>query len=138
MVRKGKARPWRETLAGILLLSLISGSMALAAGLRDPVLAKTLVLIAAFFGGVGNGLVVIQKGTLLQLLSPAGLLGRVSGFFQSTAVAGQLVGILVTPLLVPALLPMGWYFGMMTAALVLVAGYTAVHLRIENQVHPMI
>ena len=91
------------------------------------------MLIAAFFGGVGNGLVVIQKGTLLQLLSPAGLLGRVSGFFQSTAVAGQLVGILVTPLLVPGLLPMGVYFGMTTAALVLVAVYTAMSLRTERR-----
>jgi len=133
MVRKGKPNPWMDTLAGILLLSLITGSLALAAGLHDPAAAKTVVLVATFFGGVGNGLVVIQKGTLLQLLSPAGLLGRMSGLFQSTAVAGQLVGILVTPLVVPGLLSMGVFFGFGTAALVLVAAFIAISLRAESR-----
>jgi hypothetical protein len=60
------------------------------------------------------------------MLPPANLLGRVSGLFQSTAVAGQMVGILLTPLLVPSLLSIGLYFGIATLLLI---GLVAIMLR---------
>ena len=125
LLRKGQANPWRDMAAGLFLLGMIPGLLALAVALDDPSQARVLTLAGALVGGVGNGLLQVQAGTLLQLLSPARLLGRMSGIFQMTAVSGQLVGILITPLLVPGVLPMGLYFGLMAVALGGVALFVA-------------
>jgi MFS family permease len=86
------------------------------------------VLAACLIGGIGNGLVNVQTSTLLQLLAPTEVLGQVGGFFQSTAVAGQLLGAVLTPILVPLLLPMGTYFTLSTLALAALVGYLTVQL----------
>jgi MFS family permease len=98
--------------------------MALAAWLPDPRVGRILVISGALLGGIGNGFVTVQAGTLLQLYSPASVLGRMGGVFQSTAVAGQLIGIVITPLLVPGVLSMGLFFAISSLALLILAFYT--------------
>jgi hypothetical protein len=44
-------------------------------------------------------------------------MGRVGGIFQSTAVCGQLVGIVLTPALVPERLSLGAFFALAALAL---------------------
>jgi hypothetical protein len=126
---KTGSAPWRDVVVGILLLACIPAFMALVMWASSPVLARVMVLIACLLGGAGNGLLVVQIGTLLQLLSPPALLGRVGGLFQSTVVAGQLAGLLLTPLLVPTIFSMQTYFGLAAAGLMLVALYTVYVLR---------
>ncbi len=112
MLRKDQSHQWRDILLGLTLLGIIPASLWLIVRLGILDMAGPLVVLAAFIGGVGNGLLAVQIGTMLQLLTPAAVLGRISGLFQSTVIAGQLAGIVVTPLLVPAVLDMGTYFGL--------------------------
>ncbi len=126
MLRRTPAAPWRDLTLGLFLLAMIPAVM-FGAAFGDPSQARVITLIGALVGGVGNGLLIIQAGTLLQLLSPARLLGRMSGLFQSVSVAGQLVGILVTPLVVPALLPITAYLAVMAAALLIVTALLAAY-----------
>ncbi len=123
MLRKGQVNQWRDILLGLFLLGLIPASLWLVTWQGSPTQARTLVALFAFVGGIGNGLLAIQIGTLLQLLTPAAVLGRVSGLFQSTVIAGQLAGIVITPLLVPAVLNYGAYFGLSFLALMGVVLY---------------
>jgi MFS family permease len=124
MLRKGTGSPWNDMIVGILLLICVPGSMALVAWLPDPLLGRIIASIGALLGGIGNGFVTVQTGTLLQLHSPASLLGRMGGVFQSTAVGGQLIGILITPLLVPGVLSMGLFFAASSLALLFLAFFT--------------
>jgi MFS family permease len=117
MLGRSKRNPWHDLLGGILLLALIPFTMALATLTPNLTAARLLIMAGLLLGGLGNGLVNIQAGTLMQLLSPASLLGRIGGVFQTTAVAGQLIGTLATPLLVPSLLSMGMFFALATAIL---------------------
>jgi len=129
MLYKGEQKPWRDLILGGVFLAFVPGSMAAAGRISEPNLALGLILLGCLVGGFGNGLVVIQVGTLLQLLTQPAWLGRISGVFQSTAVAGQLVGIVLTPLLVPGLLSMPFFFILATAALLLVFLYALLILR---------
>ncbi len=124
MLRREAGSPWKDMIAGILLLTCVPGAMALAAWLPNPLLGRIVVVSGALLGGIGNGFVTIQTGTLLQLYSPASLLGRMGGMFQSTAVGGQLIGILITPLLVPGLLSMGLFFAASSLGLLILAFFT--------------
>jgi hypothetical protein len=58
-----------------------------------------------------------------------------AGALQSTLVAGQLVGLLLTPLLVPTLLPMGAYF--VVATLVLAVLVLAIVLCLRRSQRPL-
>lgn len=111
LMRKPLGRnPWRDVVTGIILLGIIPLSLATGTVIHNIAFLRWLVLAACTLGGIGNGLVNVQMATLLQTLTPQGLLGRVSGLFQSTAVSGQIIGILVTPLLVPGLVSMSGFF----------------------------
>jgi MFS family permease len=100
------------------------------ATLAQPLIwAQALAVVGCLIGGLGNGLVVVQSSTLLQLLAPSDLLGRLGGWLQSSFVAGQLFAIFTTPFLVPARLPIGTYFGIAALALLLVALSSALLLR---------
>jgi MFS family permease len=129
MFRKQKVDPWRDVILGLALLATLPLTIALGTRLADPLAIRWLVAAGAFIGGMGNGLIVIQISTLLQLLSPEALLGRLSGLFQSTIAAAQLITIVLTPLIVPALLSIGAFFAWSTLLLGLVALYTAVIVR---------
>jgi DHA3 family macrolide efflux protein-like MFS transporter len=129
MARKRAAGQWRDVVVGLALLAAIPASLALSSALGQPRLGRALVAASSLLGGVGNGLINVQAGTLLQLLSPAALLGRVSGLFQSTVVAAQLAGMLVIPILVPGVLSIGVYFFLSAVLLTLVVLYAAFALR---------
>jgi MFS family permease len=109
MLRKTNINPWRDILIGLALISLIPLGPALAVLASRPV-GIGIMFVGNLLGGLGLGLLGTQVNTLLQLLSPAAILGRIAGTFESTAVAGQLTGMLATPLLVPGLVSMGQFF----------------------------
>jgi MFS family permease len=123
--RKGSRDPWADLVLGLALLGVVPLSMTGAALLPDSEPARWLVMAGCLVGGLGNGLISVQAGTLLQTLAPAGLLGRVSGLFQSMLIGGQLVAIVLTPLLVPLLMPAAAYLGLSGLALLALAGGTA-------------
>jgi len=129
MLRKGTPSAWNDLVVGMGLLALIPLVLALVTNLTDLGFARGLVLAVCLVGGVGNGLVNVQVSTLLQTLTPPAVLGQVGGLFQSTAVAGQLLGAVLTPLLVPLLLPVSTYFTLSTLALLSVVAYLIVQLR---------
>jgi MFS family permease len=128
MLRSHSQNPWRDVLVGLVLLGVIPASLSMGAVLNGGPVALLLGAAGCLIGGVGNGLLNIQVATLLQLLSPADLLGRMGGVFQSTMVAGQLAGILITPLIVPALLSVGAYFFASSLAVVVLVLLTAIIL----------
>jgi MFS family permease len=107
MLKKRSPRPWQDAVAGIALLSIIPLSLTLASSIHKVELARIVTLAACFVGGMGNGLLHVQISTLLQSFTPGHLLGEASGLLQSTMVTGQLLGTLLTPLLVPGVLSTG-------------------------------
>ena len=129
MLRKNERNPWLDLLSGLFMLGNIVFVMAIATLLPNLTLIRILILLSCFVGGIGNGLMLIQVNTLLQLLSPPSMLGRMGGVFQSTAVAAQLLGLLVAPLLVPGILSMGHYFGLASLAVIALIVFTAANLR---------
>jgi MFS family permease len=134
VLRRHPQNPWRDVLTGLVLLGAIPASMSLGDVLKGGTAAIPLIAAGCLIGGVGNGLLNIQAATLLQLLSPAELLGRMGGVFQSAMVAGQLAGIMITPLIVPALLPMGMYFIASSLAVVVLVMLTAIILMLTRSV----
>ncbi len=130
MSRKKNTDPWKDLMLGLLLMATIPAGLALGTMISASPrwLLSLLVAIVCLLGGIGVGLINIQSGTLLQTLSPANLLGRMSGLFQSTAVTGQLFGILITPLLVPGILGMGSFFAAGTVIILLVTFFTTISL----------
>ncbi len=124
--RKGARDPWPDMVLGLALLGAVPLSMAVAALLPDAGPARLVVMAGCLIGGLGNGLLNVQAGTLLQTLAPAAHLGRVSGLFQSMLIGGQLVAIVLTPLLVPLLLPAAAYLGLSGLALLALAAGTGI------------
>ncbi len=129
LLRRKKADHWFDLVAGILLLTVIPISFTLAIPLASSPITKFALLACCLVGGVGNGLIQIQSATLLQTLSPSDSLGRVSGMYQSSMVAGQLLGIVLTPILVTSAASMGPYFSVSAAALILLAGFLILQLK---------
>jgi len=127
--RKEAVDPWRDVVVGVVCFAFLPLTTFAAGRLADPVLARWLVGSGALIGGIGNGFVIVQVGTLLQLLSPAAVLGRLSGLLQSTVAAGQLLTIFAAPLLVPALLSLTAFFALSALALTLLAGLIVIILR---------
>ena len=129
MSRKTNSNPWKDLVFGLIMLGTIPAGLALGTLINAGWMMSLLVAFVCLLGGVGVGLINIQAGTLLQTLSPASMLGRMSGLFQGTAVTGQLFGILVTPLVVPGILSMGPFFAIGAVIILLVAFYTLASLR---------
>ncbi len=116
MMLKGSRNPLGDLVLALLLLACIPAALAAGAGV-GPVVARWLAAGGCLLGGVGNGLLLVQMSTLLQLLSPPGMLGRLGGAIQGTIVAGQLTAVIVVPLLVPQRVPIGTYCGLAAAAM---------------------
>ena len=122
MFRRREVNPWQDMALGIFLLAGIPAvMMSCAVWIPNTSLARVLMLACSLLGGMGNGLLVVQMSTLLQLLAPRELLGRLVGLFEATAVSGQLVSVLLVPVLVPGLISMAGFLGV-TSALLMVFG----------------
>ncbi len=121
MTRSQNNNPWADISLGIFLLAVIPFAICFGVFTGSPQLNSVLMLAGCFIGGVGNGFLHIQANSLLQTLSPRNLLGRMSGYYQSTAVAGQLIGIVLTPILVPAIISLGGYFAVAGGVMLILA-----------------
>jgi MFS family permease len=125
VVRKSKNRNWQDLALGVFLLAVLPLCMALGYMIQNPVLVRVLVVAAGFIGGIGNGFLMIQLSTILQITSPAEILGRLSGYFEFTLIGGQLFSVVMLPLLIPTVIdPMTYFLGS-TVALWVVAGLIA-------------
>lgn len=138
LMRRKKVNHWLDLITGILLLVVIPLSFTIAIPLAGSPITKFALLGCCLIGGIGNGLIQIQSATLLQTLSPADSLGRVSGAFQSSMVAGQLLGTVLTPILVTSAASMGPYFSASTAALLLLAGFLILQLKRWERANRMV
>jgi MFS family permease len=123
LTRKTKNDHWRDVVIALSLLAVIPLSLTLCIYLAKPEIGRFLVLGGCLVGGIGNGLFHVQVTTLLQTLTPPEMLGRMGGAFQSSAVAGQLVGIVITPILLAKFLSMGQYYGISFICLVILMFY---------------
>lgn len=133
--RDSKSAPWRDLVLGLGLLTGIPLSLFIAGKIGSPEISKVIVLAGCLTGGVGNGMANIQVSTLLQTLTPAEILGRMSGLYQTIVTAGQLIGLVVTPLLVPGLLSISNYFLATFLGLVALVALLALQLnRFQNPV----
>jgi MFS family permease len=119
MLRRKKTNPWKDIMFGYAFLAMIPLSLVIASFIPDINTARIVVLLACLVGGIGNGFVHVQIGTLMQLLTPSTILGQVGGWMQSVMVAGQIIGLVLTPILVPGLVSMPVYFA---GTLVIMAG----------------
>jgi MFS family permease len=123
MLRKKNGSPWKDMTAGFALLGILPAAIVIGFQFEDVNVARNLLLAACFVGGIGNGLVHVQVGTIMQLVTPSNILGRVGGWLQTVMVAGQLVGLLVTPLLVPKYVSMDMFFTAMIVVIGLLVAY---------------
>lgn len=111
LMRKKPSNPWVDLVYGYLLLALIPVSIWATSSFKSIEIAQFVVLAACLVGGVGNGFIHVQVGTLLQLLAPPNILGQISGWMQLVMIASQVIGLVFVPLLVPRHLTIPAYFG---------------------------
>jgi MFS family permease len=136
MLRKKNGNPWKDMTIGFTLLGILPVAMVIGFQFNDINLAKTLLMAACFIGGIGNGLVHVQVGTIMQLVTPSNILGRVGGWLQTVMVGGQLVGLLVTPLLVPQYVSMQTFFAAMIVLIGLLVSYLCVFVLSKPGLNP--
>jgi MFS family permease len=117
VLRKGKTRHWQDLALGNFLLAILPLCMTLGYFVQDPFWVKVLILSGGFLGGLGNGFLIIQISTILQITSPSHMLGRLSGYLEFTMIGGQLFSVILLPILVPGIIPPYLYFLGATAAL---------------------
>lgn len=128
LLRKGTHHPLKDMSYGLCLLAVLLASLVVGTML-NPNVARIIALIGALIGGWGNGLVLVQANTLLQTNSPPAMLGRLAGLFQSSLVAGQLVSMVITPIIVPRYLSVPLYFTCCALGLLVIATLILVSLR---------
>jgi MFS family permease len=136
MLRKKNGNPWKDMTVGFTLLGILPVAMVIGFQFNDLNLAKTLLMAACFIGGIGNGFVHVQVGTIMQLVTPSNILGRVGGWLQTVMVGGQLVGLLVTPLLVPRYVSMQSFFAAMIVLIGLLVTYLCVFVLSKPGLNP--
>jgi MFS family permease len=117
VLRKGKPRYWQDLALGNFLLAVLPLCMTLGFFIQDPLWVKVLILSGGFLGGLGNGFLVIQISTILQVTAPMHMLGRLSGYLEFTMIGGQLFSVILLPILVPGIIQPYVYFLGATAAL---------------------
>ena len=123
MMSKRERNLWADVAGGLLLLTLLAAAVAVGAWVGNPTFATIILAGSCLLAGLGMGVLHVQIATLIQILTPAALLGRAGGMYQTIAVAGQITGILLTPLLVPGLLSVAQFFGLATLALLSLVVY---------------
>jgi MFS family permease len=117
---KFKQGPWADILGGLALVAALPLAMTLSYLTPSLLAARLLCFAGCLLGGFGLGRKTVQVGVLLQTLPPAHMLGRASGLFQSVVMAGQLIGALATPVVVPLLLSSFTYVSLVTAVILAV------------------
>ncbi len=123
MMSKRERNLWADVAGGLLLLTLLAAAVAVGAWVGNPTFATVILAGGCLLAGLGMGVMHVQIATLIQILTPAALLGRAGGMYQTIAVAGQITGILLTPLLVPGLLSVAQFFSLATLALLSLVVY---------------
>jgi MFS family permease len=122
---KGERPLWRDVIGGFVLIAALPAGMALGE-VAGPAAARIMLAVCCLLGGLGLGVVNVQAGTLFLRLCPQDWLGRVTGVFDSITISGRLAGMLLTPLLLPAVVSFGGYFGTATVLVLLATALTAV------------
>lgn len=133
MLRRQISTPWRDVVVGVVLLSVVPLTLSLGATLKGAPFAFWMMVGGCLVGGVGVGLMHVQFNTLIQLLAPAGSLGQSAALMQAFATAGQLCGILLTPLLIPGIFDIASYFLASAIALLVLALALALRNRLTGQ-----
>jgi MFS family permease len=133
MSRKQAGSPWWDLVKGLGLLGIIPFTMVIAALPIGAFWSKAIVLAGCLVGGYGNGLINIQVATLLQTTTPPQVMGRMSGVFHSMLTVGQLIGIVLTPLMVPAVLSIEGYFAASAVGMIALVVYLVVQLNGRQQ-----
>jgi MFS family permease len=118
MLSKKAPHPWRDVIGGFAAMAVLPACMAAGYHVHDLVLLRFVTIPVCVVAGFGMGRKLVQDNTLIQTLTPESILGRVSGLYQSTIIAAQLIGTILTSALVPGLIPVDVYFGL-TALLIL-------------------
>ena len=118
MLTKKASHPWRDVIGGFAIMAILPASMAAGYHVHDLIVLRFITIPICVVAGFGMGRKLVQDNTLIQTLSPAVMLGRVSGLYQSTIIAAQLAGTVLTSALVPIFIPVDVYFGL-TAVLIL-------------------
>jgi len=126
MLRKKQVNPWLDMQLGLFLMIFLPGFLILATLFSGDLLKNILALGGTVIGGAGVGFLVIQSATILQTQSPVGVLGRISGYYQATMVAGQIVSIIGVPMLVPTWLGIIPFLGWVMVSLGCVLVYMVV------------
>lgn len=122
MTRKSESTlPWRDLSLGLFLMTALCVGCALAFYSGSTDWARIFVAVGAFVGGMGNGIATVQVPTLLQMLAPREMLGRMGGLLQSTLTGAQLIAILGLPLIIPGTFSMGHFYTASTVGIALLA-----------------
>jgi MFS family permease len=108
--RKQEGDPWKDITIAVLMFTVMLVGFVAVPKMDNAKWVNVLILGSCLFGGLGSGLQFVQRGTLLQRLPPKQFLGRIMGLNESVLIAGQLTGVLVTPLLVPGVISINGYF----------------------------
>lgn len=132
MMRKRVHNPWHDLIIGMILLDFIQFALMLAAWFQTPLLAQSIIIIGCLIAGLGVGVVVVQSSTILQMLSPKMISGRLSGIFQSIMGMAQLIAFLVIPHLVPEHISFGPYFGI---CMLTIVALTIIFILIQYRMH---
>ena len=126
---RGQGRDaWRDVLVGLFLLIALTASIPIADALGAGSVAIAVAMVGALIGGIGSGLITVQATTLMQLLAPAEVLGRIAGILQSTIISAQLTSMLLLPLVMPDRISMAQYGMLASVALALVVIVSALVL----------
>jgi len=132
MFRKTGANPWIDIVLGFGFLTIIPLALVVSYQFDNLLAAQYLLLFACLIGGLGNGLVHVQIGRIMQLVTPTHILGQVSGWLQMVMVAGQLVGLLLTPFLVPGLVNMEHFFAGMVGMMCILIIFLSIQIFRKN------
>lgn len=136
LLRKKVENPWKDIVVGFSLLTVIPIALVIAFQFNDASVALYFLMTACFIGGIGNGLVHVQIGTIMQLVTPAQILGQVGGWLQTVMVTGQLIGLILTPALVPGLVTMQTYFAGMVVLMGMLILYLSVNIMKADGLKP--
>ncbi|MBA4385172.1 MAG: hypothetical protein C0410_10595 [Anaerolinea sp.] len=129
MLSKKASHPWRDVIWGFAIMAILPACMAAGYHIHDLTLIRFITIPVCIVAGFGMGRKLVQDNTLIQTLSPTSMLGRVSGLYQSTIIAAQLAGTILTSALVPIIIPVDVYFGLVALLILAVSIFGLIFLQ---------